>query len=68
MSTRFYRHVFVGDKLEEVELIRDGFNIWMPNPPQGTEFKAQRERIFGQDMWAYTESIPNGVHRAIFRQ
>lgn len=75
MSTRTYRHVFVGDKLEEVQIIRDGFNIWMPEPPKGTEFNAHREQIFGQDMWAYTDIVPctnpslilkTFTHRAIF--
>lgn len=58
MSTRFYRHVFIGDKLEEVQVIRDGFNVWMPEPPKGTEFKAHCEQIFGMDMWAYPDTVP----------
>lgn len=75
MSTRFVRTVEVNGKPVNVEIIRDGFNVWIPEPPKGCQFEARREQLFGMDAWHYTDIVPNRnprlilatiKHRAIF--
>lgn len=69
MTTRFIRTVEVNGKSQEIELVRDGFNVYVVDFNEPVSFGAHLERVFGMPMWAYQEieayddSVP---HRAFF--
>jgi hypothetical protein len=75
MSTRLEKTITINGTEIKIEIIRDGFNVWMPEPSHGCKFEAKRENLLGISMWHYVETIPCDDtrlilatirHRAIF--
>jgi hypothetical protein len=67
MSTRFATTININGVSTDIELIRDGFNIWYPDAKTHYYFEAKYERVFSQSMWAYKDNVLGSEqHQVLF--
>lgn len=63
MTTRFGFTVLVGEWVQDVEAVRDGFNVYVPEIPH---IVISHTSVLGTDLWAYADGFEGFPHRAVF--
>lgn len=69
MSTRYTKTILVDNKIEKIDLIRDGFNVFHPNSNlnDGLYVVATKTELF-EECWRYRDNLLGDRHMAIFEK